>query len=144
MDAIFQTESSLALLTLRFGLAVVFFAHGSQHIAGWFGGRGIKLTINNWNERYRIPLPIGAIGVFIEFFGSFALLVGFLTRPIALGLVIFMWVAMRKAHWGNGFFMQQGPGSASGIEYCFTLLVLSLGLFVGGGGVLSVDRWLVG
>ena len=144
MDAFFQTESSWAFLVLRLGLAVVFFAHGSQHFAGWFGGRGLKATVGNWNERYRIPVPIGVTGVFTEFFGSFALVAGFFTRLVALGLIIFMWVAMRKAHWGNGFFMSRGPGSGSGIEYCLTLLLMSLTLLIGGAGVLSLDRWLAG
>ena len=143
MDAFFQTEPSLAFLILRIGLAVVFFAHGAQQLAGWFGGHGLKATVRNWNERYQIPIPIGVIGVFTEFFGSFALVVGFMTRLVALGLVIFMWVAMRKAHWANGFFMARG-GGGSGIEFCLSLLLMSLTLLVGGAGVLSIDRWLAG
>ncbi len=144
MDVFFQSESSPALLILRLCLAVVFFAHGSQHFAGWFGGRGLKSTVTNWNERYQIPVAIGVIGVFTEFFGSFALVIGFMTRLVVLGLMIFMWVAMRKGHWGNGFFMAHGPGSGSGIEYCLVLLLMNLALLVGGGGVLSLDRWLAG
>ena len=117
-------ELSFALLILRLGLAVTFFAHGSQHFVGWFGGRGFKATINNWKERYQIPIPLGVIGVLTEFFGSFALLAGFLVRPAALGLAIFMAVALQKAHWGNGFFLGRGQGGGGGIEYCMALLLM--------------------
>ncbi len=135
-------DLSFSLLFLRLGLAVTFFAHGSQQFLGWYGGRGFKSTINNWKEKYQIPTPIGAIGVLTEFFGSFALLVGFLVRPAALGLVIFMAVAIWKAHWENGFFLGRGQGGGSGIEYCMALLLMCMALLVGGGGAISLD-WLL-
>ncbi len=135
-------ELSFSLLILRLGLAVTFFAHGSQHFLGWFGGRGFKATINNWKESYQIPTPIGVIGVLTEFFGSIALLVGFLVRPAALGLAIFMAVAIQKSHWGNGFFLGRGQGGGSGIEYCMALLLMCLALLVGGSGAISLD-WLL-
>ena len=135
-------DLSFSLLFLRLGLAVTFFAHGSQQFLGWYGGRGFKSTINNWKEKYQIPTPIGAIGVLTEFFGSFALLVGFLVRPAALGLTIFMAVAIWKAHWGNGFFLGRGQGGGSGIEYSMALLLMCMALLVGGGGAISLD-WLL-
>jgi len=136
-------ELSFSLLILRLGLAITFFAHGSQHFLGWFGGRGLKATIKNWKEKNQIPIPIGVIGVLTEFFGSLALLVGFLVRPFALGLVIFMAVAIRKSHWGNGFFLARRPEDGSGIEYCMALLLMSLALLIGGGGAISIE-WLLG
>ncbi len=135
-------DLSFSLLILRLGLAVTFFAHSSQQVLGWYGGRGFKSTINNWKEKYQIPTPIGAIGVLTEFFGSFALLLGFLTRPAALGLTIFMAVAIQKAHWGNGFFLGRGQGGGSGIEYCMALLLMCLALLVSGSGAISLD-WLL-
>ena len=63
-------------------------AHGSQQLLAWFGGRGFKGTLSDWKQKCRIPIPIGAIGIFTEFFGSIALFVGVLTRPFALGLTI--------------------------------------------------------
>jgi len=135
-------ELSFSLLILRLGLAVTFFAHGSQHFLGWFGGRGFKDTITNWKEKQHIPIPIGVIGVLTEFFGSFALFLGFLTRPAALGLTIFMAVAMQKSHWGNGFFLGRGQGGGSGIEYCMALLLMCLALLVSGSGAISLD-WLL-
>ena len=136
-------DLSFALLILRLGLAFTFFAHGSTHLLGWYGGRGFKGTINNWKEKYQIPTPIGAIGIFTEFFGSFALLVGFLVRPLALGLVIFMAVAIWKAHWEHGFFLARRPGEGSGIEYCMALLLMCMALLMGGGGAISLE-WMLG
>ena len=136
-------ELSFSLLILRLGLAVTFFAHGSQHLLGWFGGRGFKATITNWKEKQNIPMPIGVIGVFTEFFGSFALLLGFLTRPATLGLTIFMAVAIQKSHWGHGFFLARREGEGNGIEYGMALLLMCLALLVGGSGAISIE-WLLG
>ena len=116
MSWIFETAPSFAFVFLRLGLAIAFFAHSTQQIFGWSGGRGMKGMLDNWKDKYGIPVPIGVVGMLTEFLGSFALLVGFLTRPFALGLAIFMWVAMQKAHWEYGFFLARRPGEGSGIE----------------------------
>jgi putative oxidoreductase len=142
MSWLLETIPSFSFLILRLGLAVAFFAHSTQQIFGWFDGRGMKGVLANWKEKYSIPLPIGYLGMFTEFFGSFALLFGFLTRPFALGLAIFMAVAMQKAHWENGYFLARRPGEGSGIEYCLALFLMSLALLVGGGGALSIDGLL--
>ncbi len=134
-------DLSFSLLILRLGLAVAFFAHSSQQL-GWHGGRGFKGTINNWKEKYQIPTPIGAIGILSEIFGSCALFVGFLVRPAALGLVIFMAIAIWKSHWEHGFFLAHPGGQGSGFEYCLALLLMSLALLFGGGGAISLE-WLL-
>ena len=135
-------DLSFALLILRLGLAFTFLAHGSTHLLGWYGGRGFKGTINNWKEKYQIPTPIGAIGILTEVFGGFALLVGFLVRPFALGLVIFMAVAIWKSHWAHGFFLARREGEGNGFEYCMALMLMSLALLFGGSGAISLD-WLL-
>lgn len=142
MSAIIQTDPSFSFLVLRLGLAITFFAHGSQQLLGWFGGRGAKETLSNWKHRYGIPVPIGMVGIFWEFFGSLAVLVGFLTRPAALGLVIFMAVAIQKAHWQHGFFLARRQGEGNGIEFCLALFLMALALLIGGGGAMSIDRLL--
>lgn len=134
MDSIFATESSWALAVVRLGLAIVFFAHSMQQLRN-----GAGKTIGAWNERYAIPKPIGALGIFTEFFGSFAMLVGFLVRPFALGLMIFMFVAMWKAHWKHGFFLAHRGGEGNGIEFCLVLFLMALAVLIGGAGALSLD-----
>jgi putative oxidoreductase len=135
-------ELSFALLILRLGLAVTFFLHGSQHFLAWYGGRGFKSTVTNWKEKQQIPSAIGVIGVFAEFFGSIALFFGLLTRPAALGLVIFMAVAIWKSHWAHGFFLARREGEGNGFEYCMALMLMSLALLFGGSGAISLD-WLL-
>jgi uncharacterized membrane protein YphA (DoxX/SURF4 family) len=53
-----------------------------------------------------------------------------------------MAIVIKKAHWGNGFFLGQEHGKGSGIEYCLALLLMSVALLVGGAGALSIDGLL--
>ncbi len=142
MNAIIQTDPSVSMLILRIGLAVTFIAHSSQQMFGWKGGRGLMGTVYNWKEKYRLPVSIGLIGVFTEFLGSFALLSGFLVRPAALALALFILVVIQKAHWRHGFFLARRPGEDSGIEYTMALFLMALAVLFGGGGTLSIDRLL--
>jgi putative oxidoreductase len=139
MTWLLETSPSYAFVFLRLGLAVTFFMHSTQHIFGWHGGRGWKAHLANWRDRQGIPTPIGALGLFIEFFGSLALLIGFLTRPAALGLALFIIIAMFKSHIGHGFFLARRPGEHSGIEYTLALFLMAMALVVGGGGAFSLD-----
>jgi len=142
MNFIFQTDDSYAYVILRAGLAITFFAHGTQHVFGWHGGRGFQGMIKNWTEKYHIAVPICVLGMFTELAGVLAMTFGFLVRPAALGIALFMAVVIFKSHWKNGFFLNQGPGKGSGIEYCLALLLMSLALLIGGAGALSLDGLL--
>ena len=142
MAWILETSPSYSFVFLRLGLAITFFFHSTQQIFGWNGGRGLKAHLANWRDKQGIPSPIGALGLFIEFFGCFAVLTGFLTRPFALGLALFIGIAMLKSHWGHGFFLARRPDEHSGIEYTLALFLMAAALLVGGGGALSVDGLL--
>ena len=142
MTAILQTDASYAFVVLRLGLALTFFAHGAQHVFGWFGGRGLADTIGNWNKKRGVPVPVCILALFIELGGALAMLSGFLVRPAALGLALFMAMAMKEAHWENGFFLNQSPGKGAGIEFCLALFTMSVALLVGGAGALSIDNLL--
>jgi putative oxidoreductase len=139
MDSILHADGSYAYLALRFGLAVTFFAHSTQQVFGWHGGRGYRDVLRNWNQKYNIPIAIGVLGLFTEMAGVLAMIFGFLVRPAALGLAIFLAVAMKKAHWENGFFLAQGPGKGTGIEFCLALFLMAVALLVGGAGAFSID-----
>ena len=79
-----------------------------------------------------VPFP-GVTGPFIallEFFGGMALVIGFLTRLVALGFVFDMLVAILLVQLKRGF---------SGYELEFLLLVSSVALFIAGAGGFSVD-----
>jgi putative oxidoreductase len=142
MDWILETTPTFSYVFLRLGLAVTFFFHSTQQIFGWYGGRGWRGMIKNWNEKYRVPVALGAAGMAIEFFGAISMLLGFLTRPFALGLAVFIGNAMIMSHLGHGFFLARRPGEASGVEYVLALLLMALALVVGGGGAFSIDSLL--
>lgn len=142
MDWIFQTTDTFSYMFLRFGLALTFFFHGTQHAFGWHGGKGIQDQISNWRNKYHIPVAIGMLGVVTELFTVVAMALGFLVRPAAFFLAIFIGTAMFKSHWGHGFFLQQRHGGGSGIEYTLALLLMALALVFGGAGALSIDRMI--
>lgn len=145
MDLLFNTYPSWSLLIVRVVLGVIFFAHGAQKMFGWFGGYGLKGTIGYFQQALRIPPALTVLDALTECFGGLAVLVGFLARPAALGLVIVMLVAITKVHWRNGFFLnwslEQGKGH--GIEMNLALIGMALAVLVGGAGAFSIDRVLV-
>jgi len=142
VDWIFHTDNSFAALFLRFGLAVTFFAHGTQHVFGWHGGKGPIAQVTNWRDKYHVPMPIGIFGLAIELFAVVSMTLGFLVRPAAFCLAVFIFFALYLGHWGNGFFLAQGPGKGTGIEYTLALLLMALAVMIGGAGALSIDGLL--
>lgn len=144
MNPLLQTDPSLALLVVRLGLGIIFFAHGAQKVFGWYGGHGLKGTVSSFQQRMGIPLALGLIASFTELLGGLGVLAGFLTRPAALGLAIVMLAAVYKVHWQNGFFLNWGlqPGKGHGFEMNLALIAMALALMIGGGGTLSIDRLL--
>ena len=139
---LFGTYPSWSLLIVRVVLGVIFFAHGAQKLFGWFGGYGLKGTIGYFQQALKIPAPLTVLCALTECFGGLAVLVGFLSRPAALGLAIVMLVAIAKVHIPNGFFinwsLQQGKGH--GYEMNLALIAMAAAVMVGGGGAFSVDR----
>jgi putative oxidoreductase len=87
-------------------------------------------------------MPMGILALLIELFAVLSFTLGFLVRPAAFGLAVFMAFAMFLSHWSNGFFLNQGPGKGSGIEYTFALVMMALALAVGGAGAWSIDGLL--
>lgn len=138
---VFGTYPSWSHLVVRLGLGVVFFAHGAQKVFGWFGGHGLPATIAGFRQM-NVPAGATVLAAFIECFGGLAILVGFLARPAALGLVVVMLVAIAKVHGRNGFFlnMMMTPGKGHGYEFNLVLIAMALSILIGGAGVLSIDR----
>jgi putative oxidoreductase len=141
MDQVFATYGSWSHLVVRLGLGVVFFAHGAQKVLGWFGGPGLRGTINGF-KGMGIPPAAAAFAAFIEFLGGLAMLTGFLARPAALGLIVVMVVAVAKVHAPNGFFLNWfgTPGKGHGYEFNLALIAMALSILIGGAGALSIDR----
>jgi putative oxidoreductase len=136
----------LGLLALRVGAGAVLAAHGTQKLLGWFGGGGLKATVQTFQQYLKIPPAATTLAAFIECFGGLALIVGLLARPAAIGIIVIMLVAIAKVHGRYGFFINFAgtPGKGHGFEFNFALIAMALSIVIGGAGVLSIDRaiWL--
>jgi putative oxidoreductase len=144
LDAVLGTYPSWSHLVVRLALGVVFFAHGSQKVFGWFGGHGLGGTVRML-QGIGVPPVAAALAAFIEFFGGCAMLVGLLARPASVGIIVVMLVAIAKVHGKHGFFLNLGvAGKGPGYEFNFVLIAMALSILIGGAGILSVDRaiWL--
>jgi putative oxidoreductase len=122
---------SWGLTLLRVTIGVVFVAHGGQKffqgfrdVGEFLGGLGI-------------PQPTAAAILLtgVEFLGGLAMIIGILTRYVAVALAFDMAVAIVMYHWRNGFF---GP---NGIEFPMVLLVANLTLILAGGGEAELYRF---
>jgi putative oxidoreductase len=142
LDLLLGTYPSWSRLVVRLALGIVFLAHGSQKVFGWFGGGGLKATIQMFQQYLKIPPAATALAAFVECFGGLALILGVLARPAAIAIIVVMLVAIAKLHWKNGFFLATQPGQANGWEYNFVLIAMALAVLIGGAGAGSVDYLL--
>ena len=76
IQSVMITRAGWGMTILRIIVGVIFMAHGSQKLFGWFGGGGLALVI------------------------------GLLVRPAAVALIGLLVVAIFSVHIHNGLFMQ--------------------------------------
>lgn len=138
MKSLLATSGDAALLLGRLLLGAVFFAHGSQKMLGWFGGYGFHATMHMFTAMMHFPGFFAFLAIVAEFVGGICLLVGFLCRVAALGIMCVMLVAIFKVDLPHGFFAPMG------IEYPLTLLVVATLILIKGGGALSIDGAIAG
>ncbi len=142
LNRLVRTENDPAALIMRLTLAVVFFPHGAQKVLGWWGGGGASATIQGF-AKMGLPPWLTVLVMAAEFGGSILLILGFLTRIAAFGIVCVMLGALVLVHAKIGFFMNwMGNLKGEGFEYHLLALGLSIALLVKGGGALSIDRAL--
>lgn len=88
------TLMSLGILLLRCMVGLIFFVAGAGKVMGWFGGFGMKTTLEMFRTGMNISAPLAYLSSYTEFIGGVLLIVGFLTRPAAFALLINMLVAV--------------------------------------------------
>jgi putative oxidoreductase len=127
-----DTMRSWGITLLRVTVGAVFVAHGGQKF--FMGFQNVAEMLNSLG----IPQPTGAAILLtaVEFFGGLAMILGILTRYVAVMLAFDMSVAIIMYHWRNGFFAQHG-----GIEFPLVLLVANLTLILAGGGEAELYRF---
>jgi putative oxidoreductase len=127
-------RTSIGLLLLRIIIGLAFVVHGwpkIQHPASW-------MTMM-MGPRAFAPPWLQAIAAVVEFFGGIALILGFLTPLVALGILVDMTVAILTVHVPMGGHWIGGRGS---FETPLFYLVAMLAFLLIGPGRLSIDATL--
>lgn len=125
--------SSLALTThtlLRIGAGLLFMQHGAQKLFGLFGG------VDGAGATPPLFSLFGLAGV-LEFFGGLLVVVGFLTRPVAVVLALQMVAAYVIAHLPQG-----GVPVLNGGELALLYAFAWVFLIGNGAGPVSLDAKL--
>ena len=137
-EAIDTQLLDFGLLVMRVILGLIFAAHGSQKLFGWFGGYGIAGT-GGFMETlgFRPGTTFATAAGASEFLGGLLLALGFL-GPIGPALMIsVMIVAMITVHRKNKFFV-----ATNGIEHPLVFTTAAVGLALTGPGRYSLDAAL--
>jgi putative oxidoreductase len=138
LGKLWQGLDKYAYTFLRIAYGAWYIPHGMQKLFGAFGGGGVSGTAAFFDKiGYSPGILWGTLVGCTEFFGGILLVVGFLTRPIALMFVVFMYVATFHFNIKSGYFW-----TGRGMEMPLLLLAIGLVILVRGGGEHSLDRKL--
>ncbi|WP_051298783.1 DoxX family protein [Arthrobacter castelli] len=131
-----NTLGQLGLAVLRVVVGIVAAMHGWQKI----GQNTIAGTTKGFAQM-GIPAAdiIAPIVAYLELFGGIALIIGLLTRPVALLLTIVMAGALFLVHLPAGFYAANG-----GYELVLMIGAAALALALTGPGRISIDRAFFG
>ncbi len=123
------------LAVIRIVVGLTFLLHGWQKFFE-FGIPGITNAFGQMG----VPVPeiAGPLVAIVELVGGAALMVGFLTRLVAIPLAIDMLAAVLLVRLPGGFFAPMG------FEYELLLFTCSIGFLIGGPGAASIDRTIAG
>ena len=138
IHTVLGSRAGYGLTVLRIFVGIIFAAHGSQKLFGWFGGGGLAGTAQ-WMESIGLApgMLMAVLAGGTEFLGGLALIIGLLARPAALGLSFTLLVAIFSVHISNGLFMAN-----NGYESALALLGGTVAVLIEGAGKLSIDRAL--
>ena len=135
IHSVMTTRAGWGITVLRIIVGIIFMAHGSQKLFGWFGGGGLAGTAQFMESLGLTPGTLmAALSGGAEFFGGLALVIGLLARPAAVALIGLLVVAIFSVHIHNGLFMQN-----NGYEFALALLGGAVAVLFEGAGRASVD-----
>lgn len=123
MDALLRYRDG-AQGVLRIAAGLLFMQHGAQKLFGWLGGSQVE-------DLFSLMGLAGAL----ELFGGLLVVLGLLTVPVALVLMLEMLVAYFMAHLPQGFWPVQNGGELA-LLYAFIFMFLA----ASGPGAFSIDR----
>ncbi|MCU1724852.1 MULTISPECIES: DoxX family protein [unclassified Pseudomonas] len=135
LHSVMTTRAGWGMTVLRIFVGIIFMAHGSQKLFGWFGGGGLAGTAQFMESLGLTPGTLmAALSGGAEFFGGLALVIGLLARPAAVALIGLLLVAIFSVHIHNGLFMAN-----NGYEFALALLGGAVAVLFEGAGRASVD-----
>lgn len=124
------------LLLLRIVVGLLFAAHGSQKLFGWFGGGGISGTGKFFEASgYPAGEAMAAVAGLTETLGGLGLALGLLT-PLAGAAIVGTMINAIAVRGTGSFFAPEG------IEYELLLTTGAAALTLTGPGRYAVDRFL--
>ena len=112
---------------LRIGAGLLFIQHGLQKIFGVFGGLGAP------GATAPLMSLMGVAGL-LECIGGALIVIGLLTRPTAIVLIVEMIAAFAIAHFPRGGFPIENQG-----ELALLYALIFIFLAANGAGPLSID-----
>lgn len=119
---------------LRLGAGITFIVHGYPKLFGDTPGPK-KFAQYLHGLGFQPPLFWAYLVGIVEFFGGIGLIIGFLTRLVALLLTIEFLVIVLRIKWSKGFKLEQG-----GWEWDWALLTIVAALLVMGPGRAALDH----
>ena len=126
-----ERAKQITVFLLRVVAGLLFFQAGGMKIFDWFGGVPAEF---GGHPAFMSQIWIGGV---LEFYGGLAILLGFLTRPMAFLLSGEMAVAYFQFHQPQGFWPVQNHGEPA-VLLCFIFLFFA----AHGAGEWSIDRLL--
>jgi len=115
-----------ALLLMRLMLGAIMIVHGYREILGGFHSHRVVAA------SLGLPAWMAYLSASAELAGGVAMVLGVLTRFVALAMLVEMAVVIAKAHWKN----LVGPG---GYEFPLVLATLAFALLCYGGGPYALS-----
>jgi putative oxidoreductase len=127
----------LAIAVARAAIGVCFIVHAMGKLG--LVGPGNMQGFADWLASEGAPFAAiqARVAMLSELLGGAALVVGLLTRPACLLLIVTMIVAGKVGHKNAGYLITNDP---SGAEYTINLAVICFVIFLIGPGTFSLDR----